>query len=90
MGAFLTPKTQTPNTILSVAVPDREMQRLLHDTGGAVQLSMLLDNLQQSYTKGVLLVVPELPYTDNYAADFLLRNIASHPQNENVSNERRH
>ncbi len=79
VGARLTPKPPVTGQIVQIEVPAREMERLLNDSSGALALSKLLEQLKSTYTKGVLLVVPEVPYVDNYAADFAVRRLGDNP-----------
>lgn len=80
LAVWLAPKAPQSDNLVHIEIPSREMQRLLRDPSGALQLTPLLEKLASAYTKGILLIVPVLPYTDNYAADLLLQRIASQPK----------
>ena len=77
IGAHLTPKPQTPSQIVRILIPPSEMDRLIRDMPGALALGNALQGLRGVFTKGVLLVVDELPNTDNYATDILVSRLVN-------------
>jgi serine/threonine-protein kinase len=82
-GAFLAPVPDSPRDIVKIEVPDREIERLVKDSTGAIELGKLFDSLRNVYSKGILLVSPELPYTENYAANLLVTRLA---ENQKIRN----
>jgi len=77
IGAHLTPKPQSASQIIKIFIPQSEMDRLIKDMPGALGIGNVLQGLRGVFTKGVILVVDELPNTENYATDVLVNRLVN-------------
>jgi predicted Ser/Thr protein kinase len=73
-GAYFAPKPKPDpdQPIVKILVTQSEMDRFVKDMPGAVDLGAVLQGLRGVFTKGILLVVDEPPYTGQYAADIVV------------------
>jgi len=75
MGVQLSPKPEPTNNIVKITVSQREMDRLVSDTSGAIAVGELLRGLRGVYTKAVILLLDELPDSENYAVELVNKGV---------------
>lgn len=73
-GAMLQRETVNTHDYARVEIPAAEMQRLLHDPVSARSTMDFLAQLQQTFPRGVALVLREELWTQYSAAEFVLSN----------------
>lgn len=75
MGVQLSPKPEPTTSIIKVTASQREMDRLVSDMPGAVNVGEFLRGVRGVYTKAVVVLLDDLPDPDNYAVEVVSRGI---------------
>ena len=75
-GLQLNTKPEPASPLVKITVSQRELDRLANDAPGALALGDLLQGLRGVYTRGVVVLLDEVPHPDNYAIDLLSKGFA--------------
>lgn len=72
LGALLQREPIDTKPYVRIDVPSREIQRFLHDPASAIDMMNMLEQLQQTFTRGTAFVLREPVWRQYAAQDFLI------------------